>query len=99
MAETKKPRVETPASRTIVGKANLLKAIKVCNKSEIQFEIGVGEDPTSKFGFLPLETEFILWFKNRHTAVLFDKALSISRAEGLINVVENKIQYKTDAQA
>jgi len=99
MAETKKARVDTPASRTIVGKANLLKAMKVCGKSNIRFEVGIGEDTTSRFGFLPLETEYILWFKNRHTAVMFDKALSISRAEGIINVVENKIQYKTDAQA
>jgi len=94
MAETKKPRVDTPASRTTAGKANLLRAIKVCNKSNIRFEVGIGEGDLSRFGFLPLETEYILWFKNRHTAVMFDKALSISRAKGIIEVVENNIQYK-----
>jgi len=99
MVGTQKPRIETPASRVAKGKSNLLKAMKVCSKSDIRFEIGIGEDDTSRFGFSAGETEYVLWFKNRHTAVMFDKALSISRAEGLINVVENKIQYKTDAQA
>ena len=99
MAETKKARVDTPAKRVTIGEGNLLKAMKVCNKSNIRFEIGIGEDEASRFGFLAPPTEYVLWFKNRHTAVLFDKALSISRAEGIIDVVENKIQYKTDVYA
>ena len=82
----KTKKIDTPASRTIVGQGNLLKALLICQKSSIKIEVGMGEGLT-RFGF-DLPTEYLFWFENRHTAVMFDKALSLSRAKGKIELVE-----------
>ena len=79
-------KIKTPVSRIIIGHTNLLKALVVCRESEIKVEVGMGES-LSRFGF-DLPTEYLFWFEDRHTAVMFDKALSLSRVTGEIGLFE-----------
>lgn len=87
MAETKKPRVDTPARREIASEIQLLEAITVASKANLRIDIGMSlESIAPRFGF-DARDEYLVWFKNFHEAVMFDKALSLHRAEGKLTKI------------